>query len=180
MVYEAHIRDCRPCRLREHCQWHGQAATHPRRVSLHLSPAGRRRGASPSFATGAGGPSAEPAWSWCAANEWRSRWRLAALPAHPPRLCPLSRPARAHWRLSWAQRLARTARARAAGLVTIHLFGGTFAFASFLGLAMAEGSNGLRVPAPRIGRLLRGLPHGCFAWLSAGARTGCLFRPCSR
>jgi hypothetical protein len=38
VVYEARLRDCRPCRVREHCQWHGQAAKHPRRVSLLLHP----------------------------------------------------------------------------------------------------------------------------------------------
>lgn len=36
VVYEARIRECRPCRLREHCQWHGQAAKYPRRVSVLL------------------------------------------------------------------------------------------------------------------------------------------------
>jgi hypothetical protein len=50
---------------------------------------------------------------------------------------PLSRPARAHWRLSWAQRLARNARAPAAGPVTLLLFGVPAAFARFLGLAAA-------------------------------------------
>jgi hypothetical protein len=49
----------------------------------------------------------------------------------------LSRKQRAHWRLSWAERLARNARAPTAGLVTIHLFGVPDAFARFLDLATA-------------------------------------------
>ena len=44
------------------------------------------------------------------ANGWRSRWRLVALPAHPPQPVPLSRAQRAHCRLSWAERLTRNAR----------------------------------------------------------------------
>jgi hypothetical protein len=47
----------------------------------------------------------------------------------------LSRKQRAHWRLSWAERLARNARVPTAGPVTIHLFGVPDAFARFLGLA---------------------------------------------
>ena len=46
----------------------------------------------------------------------------------------LSRAQRAHSRLSWAQRLARNARDKGAGQVSITLFGGTFVFAAFLGL----------------------------------------------
>jgi hypothetical protein len=56
---------------------------------------------------------------------------LASPDASP---APLSRAQRAHYRLSWQERLARNARAPTAGPVTIKLFGGTFAFAAFLGL----------------------------------------------
>ncbi len=49
----------------------------------------------------------------------------------------LSRAQRAHFRLSWAQRLARLARVPTASQVTIRLFGGTFGFAISLGLATA-------------------------------------------
>ncbi len=38
VVYAASIRSCRPCPLREQCQWHGRAATKPRRVSVLLHP----------------------------------------------------------------------------------------------------------------------------------------------
>jgi hypothetical protein len=37
VLYAARIRDCRGCRLREQCQWHGTATTKPRRVSLRFA-----------------------------------------------------------------------------------------------------------------------------------------------
>ena len=57
----------------------------------------------------------------------------ASLTAKP---APLSRAQHAHSRLSWAERLARNARPRAAGRVTIKLFGVPQAFATWLGLAV--------------------------------------------
>jgi hypothetical protein len=50
---------------------------------------------------------------------------------------PFSRAQRAHYRLSWAERLARNARAPRAGQVTIKLFGIPETFAAFLGLPTA-------------------------------------------
>jgi hypothetical protein len=38
MVYAASIRSCRPCPVREQCQWQGQATTKPRQVSVLLHP----------------------------------------------------------------------------------------------------------------------------------------------
>src|SRR6266699_360650 len=38
LVYAARLSQCRPCPLREQCQWHGRATTKPRRVSLLLHP----------------------------------------------------------------------------------------------------------------------------------------------
>src|SRR2546421_2609055 len=38
VVYAARIGDCRPCPLRERCQWHGTSTKHPRRVSAVLHP----------------------------------------------------------------------------------------------------------------------------------------------
>jgi hypothetical protein len=38
VLYAARMRDCRSCRLREQCQWHGTATTKPRRVSVLLHP----------------------------------------------------------------------------------------------------------------------------------------------
>ena len=38
MVYGASIRSCRPCPLREQCQWNGNATAKPRQVSVLLHP----------------------------------------------------------------------------------------------------------------------------------------------
>jgi hypothetical protein len=38
VVYAASIRSCRPCPLREQCQWQGSATTKPRQVSVLLHP----------------------------------------------------------------------------------------------------------------------------------------------
>ena len=47
LVYAARISQCRPCPLREQCQWHGRAATKPRRVSVRLASTHRRLGSPP-------------------------------------------------------------------------------------------------------------------------------------
>ena len=57
-------------------------------------------------------------------------------PAQLPPARPLSRAERAHWRLSWAERLARNARERSAPCVDITLFGVPSAFAALLGLSI--------------------------------------------
>jgi hypothetical protein len=38
VVYAASIRSCRPCPLREQCQWNGGATAKPRQVSILLHP----------------------------------------------------------------------------------------------------------------------------------------------
>jgi hypothetical protein len=134
VVYEARIRDCRPCRMREHCQWHGQATKHPRRVSLLLHPLAVA--------------SAPLLWrDWSRRTQRRAclevvrgqRVEIEVATSHasspPIETLPLSRPQRAHWRLSWAERLARNARPPTAGRVTIRLFGVPESFATSLGLA---------------------------------------------
>src|SRR5712692_9617719 len=65
--------------------------------------------------------------------------RLAetAPPAQSPPVRLLSRAERAHYRLSWAERLARNARPKAAPDVSIRLFGIPDAFATSLGLRIA-------------------------------------------
>ena len=57
---------------------------------------------------------------------------LSARPDVSP--SPLSRAQRAHYRLSWQERLARNARAPGACQVAIKLFGVPEGFATFLGL----------------------------------------------
>jgi hypothetical protein len=137
VVYAASIRSCRPCPLREQCQWNGSATAKPRQVSVLLHP----------LVVG----SAPLLW-----RDWSRRfYRRACIQLVrqqcikvevdlPTFACGavepvaiLSRAERAHYRLSWAQRLARNARPPTAGLVRITLCGIPAGFATSLGLATA-------------------------------------------
>jgi hypothetical protein len=135
VVCGASMRSCRPCPLRDQCQWQGRATAKPRQVSVLLHPLLVA--------------SAPILWrDWSRRRQRRAGLRLLRdqrvevqvgvgrvlqpLAEAPPLL---SRTERAHWRLSWAERLARNARARAADPVTIRLFGVPAAFATSLGLA---------------------------------------------
>jgi len=138
VVYAASIRSCRPCALREQCQWNGRATKKPRQVSVLLHPLGVG--------------SAPVLWKdWSRREHRRASTQLvrnqrvevslpeASLPratSPAPQPPTLSRAQRAHYRLSWQERLARNARAPTAGRVTISLFGVPQAFAAFLGLSM--------------------------------------------
>lgn len=137
VVYAASIRSCRPCALREQCQWLGNATAKPRQVSVLLRPL--VVGSAPLL--------------WC---DWSRR--------HHRRVCrellrsqrvevqeeerslspstdltpvPLSRAQRAHYRLDFPERLARNGRTATASQVTIQLFGVPERFAVSLGLATA-------------------------------------------
>ncbi len=135
VVYAASIRSCRPCPLRDQCQWQGSATAKPRQVSLLLHP----------LAVG----SAPLLWrDWSRRLHRRVCMQLrcqrlevqmesgssASLTISP---APLSRAQRAHYRLDWQERFARNARAPTASRVTIKLFGVPEAFATSLGLATA-------------------------------------------
>jgi hypothetical protein len=134
VVYAAKIRDCRPCRLREQCQWHARNTRKPRRVSVLLHPL--------AFTST---PLLWRDWSRriqrraCLELVRGQRVEIRMEPGRalspPVAALPLSREQRAHWRLSWTERLARNARATRAGPVMITLFGVPDAFARFLGLA---------------------------------------------
>ncbi len=145
VVYAARIGQCRSCPLREQCQGYGAATKKPRRVSAVLWPVGQST-SSPSP------PPALPATYPILWRDWERRShrrefmkllrsqcvdvRRAETPPPPqssPR--PLSRAQRAHWRLSWAERLARNAAASASSSISITLFGIPEAFAQTLGLA---------------------------------------------
>jgi hypothetical protein len=132
VVYSASIRDCRPCPLREQCQWNGSATVKPRQVSVLLHP----------LVVG----SAPLLW-----RDWNRRHQRQACihlhrhrldiqmgPAFPPTptVSPpiLTRAQRAHYRLSWEERLARNARPNTAGQCTLKLFGIPESFAAWLGL----------------------------------------------
>jgi hypothetical protein len=135
VVYSASIRDCRPCPLRQRCQWNGSATAKPRQVSvlLHPLPVG----------------SAPLLW-----RDWHRRHqRQACLRLHRQRVesqmapalksaeaCSpptISREKRAHYRLSWDERLARNARTDQAERLTLTLFGVPERVATFLGLSAA-------------------------------------------
>ncbi|GAC1645595.1 MAG: hypothetical protein NVS4B9_37650 [Ktedonobacteraceae bacterium] len=135
VVYAASIRSCRPCPLREQCQWQGSATAKPRQVSVLLHPLGV--GSEPIF--------------W---RDWSRRYHRRVCmqllrhqraeiqvetensPTPTVSPAPLSRAQRAHYRLSWAERLARNDRGCSAPCVKIRLFGVPSVFASFLGLSM--------------------------------------------
>jgi hypothetical protein len=134
VVYGASIHSCRPCPLRHHCQWEGSATKKPRQVSVLLHPL--QAGSAPLL------------WrDWSRSAHRRVCMHLVrhqrievSLPppaAAAPRQADeiLSRAQRAHFRLSWAERLARNARDPTTGPVTIRLFGIPAGFATALGWA---------------------------------------------
>jgi hypothetical protein len=136
VVYGASIRSCRPCPLREQCQWNGKATAKPRQVSvlLHPLPVG----------------SAPLLWhDWSRRVHRRACQQLVRhqhleMSLSPPPAASagkaeaiLSRSQRAHYRLCWQERLARNARLSTAGQVRIRLFGVPEGFAISLGLATA-------------------------------------------
>jgi hypothetical protein len=134
VVYGASIRRCRPCPLREQCQWNGGATAKPRQVSVLLHPL--QVGAAPLL------------WrDWSrrahrrACMQFVRHQRLEMSLSPPAAASPpsadviLSRAQRARYRLCWQERLARNARPSTAGQVTIKLFGIPAALAVSLGLA---------------------------------------------
>jgi hypothetical protein len=136
VVYAASIRSCRPCPLREQCQWQGSATAKPRQVSVLLHP----------LVVG----SAPLLWrDWSRRHHRRvcrqllrsqrveveGEQGLSASPDLAP--APLSRAQRAHYRLDFQERLVRNARVPTASRVTIRLFGVPEGFAISLGLATA-------------------------------------------
>jgi hypothetical protein len=139
VVYAASIRSCRPCPLREQCQWQGSTTKKPRQGSRLLHPlvVGRE-------------PILWKDWSRRVHRracihllrhqrvevQMGSENGLSSAPSivSPP---PLSRAQRAHTRLSWHERLARNARVSPSEQMTIRLFGVPEAFAVSLGFAVA-------------------------------------------
>ncbi len=136
LVYAAKMSQCRPCPLREQCQWHGHATTKPRRVSLLLHPL--QVGSAPLLWKD---------WSrrqhrracMCLLRNQRVEVTLPQAPSPESQSLEgiLSRAQRAHYRLSWEERLARNARVPTADQPTIKLFGVPETFATFLGLPTA-------------------------------------------
>lgn len=136
VVYGASIHSCRPCSLREQCQWNGSATAKPRQVSVLLHP----------LIVGN-----EPLlWrDWSRRVHRRACMHLlrqqrievqgeqeASANSEPPSAL-LSRAQRAHTRLNWSERLACNERSPGAGQITIHLFGVPEAVAHALHLSSA-------------------------------------------
>jgi hypothetical protein len=136
VVYAASIRSCRPCPLREQCQWQGSATKKPRQVSVLLHP----------LVVG-NEPLLWRDWSRrvhryaCIQLLRHQRVEVQKEPDITPNRdgpsLPLSRASRAHSRLSWETRLARNAQPPTAGRVTIRLFGVPDVFAASLSLPTA-------------------------------------------
>src|SRR5260221_2947025 len=133
VVYTATIRSCRPCPLREQCQWNGSETAKPRQVSVLLHP----------LSIG-GEPLLWRDWSRrvhrraCMQLLRHQRVEVQREPDITPHRddssLPLSRASRVHSRLSWAERQARNARRPLSPPIKLHLFGLLNAFAAFLGL----------------------------------------------
>lgn len=134
VLFAARIRDCRGCQVRGQCQWHGATTTKPRRVSLLLHPLGI--GAAPVLWKGWSRRQHRQAlMQLCRSQRIEMQVEPASQAAPAPEPSILSRARRAHYRLSWAERLARNARSRGASQVRIKLFGIPAVFAASLGLA---------------------------------------------
>src|SRR5216684_7345879 len=148
ILYAARIADCRSCPLRVDCQGHGAFTKKPRRVSavLHPLPQPVAEKQTPS---GLAAPSPHPIlwgdWSRTQPRRAWIRWLrghlvtvqapLSSPPASTPAFC--SRAERAHWRMTWQQRLARNARPPSAPPVKIIVYGLSSVFAQMLGLRVA-------------------------------------------
>jgi len=131
IVYEARIADCRACEMRPQCQWHGHQAQHPRRVSVLLHP---RKGGSAPLLWRDWPRRAQRGACMQLLRQQRVQVDLPSLPIPDTSQPILSRAQRAHYRLSWAARLARNARAPTAHRPIFTLYGIPDHFAAFLGL----------------------------------------------
>ena len=148
VVYAARIGHCRSCSKREECQGYGAATKKPRRVSAVLWP---HETTEEVAALSPPPPTPHPLiwgdWQRCfhrravvkLLRHQRVEVELAETtpPAQPPLVRLLSRAERAHYRLSWAERLARNARPKTASDISIKLFGIPDMFATSLGLRIA-------------------------------------------
>jgi hypothetical protein len=162
VLYAARIGHCRPCPLREQCQESGTTCK-PRRVSAVFWPP-----TSPPDATGAPAAAGEadaspdpplpvPAqpvrwgdWPRCQIRRtfvqllrtqtvlitFRAAETVTHETEHPPP--PANRAQRAHWRLSWEQRLARNARPPTAPSLEITLHGLPAPFIQSCGLPVRQ------------------------------------------
>jgi hypothetical protein len=149
VLYAARIGSCRACALREQCQGYGADTKKPRRVSAVLWPLPHRPPeATVEFALP---PAAGPIlWGDWSRTQNRRQWldllraqtvTVTLIPKQPASdaapSTPYTRRQRAHWRLSWAQRLARNACPANQAQARIHLFGIPPTVSTALDLAVA-------------------------------------------
>jgi len=148
VIYAARIGHCRSCPRREECQGYGAATKKPRRVSVVLWPRDTTEEVAPPLLPL---PASHPVlWGdWPCCFHRREVVKLlrhqrvdvklpeTASSAQSPPIRFISRAERAHYRLSWAERLVRNARPKTAPEVSIKLFGIPDAFATALGLRIA-------------------------------------------
>ena len=149
LLYAARIGHCRACPLRAQCQ-ESSTTLKPRRVSAVLRPLSSSHADSSLPPDPASVPRASAPVLWC---DWprcsiRRTWLKmlrsqtvcleSTAPLSPPRgPCStekiLTRAERAHWRLSWDQRLARNARSADAPRLIVTLHGLPAPFAAAFG-----------------------------------------------
>jgi hypothetical protein len=146
VVYAARRASCRCCPIRAQCQGHGTSTKKPRRVSAVLYPLPNvvpEEQSPPSRCVLAPHPilwgdwsRSQPRRAWI--NWQRSHLVTVHVPPISPSLgmpsSPLSRAERAHWRLTWQQRLARNARPAQAPPIEMTISGLSAVFAQTLGL----------------------------------------------
>src|SRR3989441_6963279 len=146
VLYAARIADCRTCPLRTLCQAHGTSTKKPRRVSAVLHPLPKRVSEEhPPPCLSAPHPILWGDWSRSQPRRARIHWQRSHLVtveapsvSPPPSTpSPFSRAERAHWRMTWQQRLARNARSPSAPPVEITVYGLSPVFAQALGLRVA-------------------------------------------
>jgi hypothetical protein len=149
VLYAARIADCRSCPLRIQCQGHGTSTKKPRRVSAVLHPLPPQAPEEePPLSSLSAFPAHPILWGDWSRSQPRRAWiqwlhshlvTVEVPPVSPPVSTPLprSRAERAHWRMTWQQRLARNARAPTAPPIEMTVYGLAPAFAQSLGLPSA-------------------------------------------
>jgi hypothetical protein len=147
VLYAARIGHCRSCALREQCQ-ESRESVKPRRVSAVFwpRPPVLPEASAPLPASAQALPLFAMLWKdWPRCGIRRAWLKLIrsetvglrtgppAAPVAPPPPVAVTRAQRAHWRLSWAQRLARKARSPDASALTVTLHGLPATFAQSFG-----------------------------------------------
>lgn len=152
LLYAARIGDCRRCELRAQCQ-ESSSTVKPRRVSAVFWPQISHPQVPSAPVLGPPQPLPLPTLPvlWCdwprcrIRRNWlrviRSETVVVTMGAPPPpgtREHVITRTKRAHWRLTWHQRLARNARPSTASPVTLTLHGLPATFAHSYGFGFLE------------------------------------------